>query len=65
MCPDLWITSLLFDVNCEIFNGSCAVSPGIIYILYSSIPLGTAMNSLSLAGKMAYFMVEIWTRTVQ
>ena len=33
MGPDLWITSLLFDLNYEFFNGSFAFSPGLIYIL--------------------------------
>ena len=33
MCPDLWITSLLFDLNYEFINGSFAFSPGLIYIL--------------------------------
>ena len=33
MCLDLWITSLLFDLNREFINGSFAFSPGQIYIL--------------------------------
>ena len=33
MCPDLWITSLSFDLNYEFINGSFAFSPGLIYIL--------------------------------
>ena len=32
--PDLWITSLLFDLNYEFINGSFAFSPGEIYILH-------------------------------
>ena len=28
MCPDLWITSLWFDLNYEFTNGSFAFSPG-------------------------------------
>ena len=30
---DLWITSLLFDLNHKFIDGSFAFSPGLIYIL--------------------------------
>ena len=33
MFPDLWIASLLFDLNYEFIKGSFAFSPGLIYIL--------------------------------
>ena len=34
---DLWITSLLFDLNYKFINGSFALSPGQIYILIATV----------------------------
>ena len=37
MCRDLWITSLLFDLNYEFINESFVFSPGKIYLLFLKI----------------------------
>ena len=37
MCRDLWITSLLFDLNYELINESFVFSPGKIYLLFLKI----------------------------
>ena len=38
LLTDLWITSLLFDLNNKFIIGSFAFSPGLIYILAQSDP---------------------------